>query len=104
MISIQTRYIGPTNYRSARVKAFTENKDQSVTISWDDALGVKGNHDAAARALIIKLGWACYTWHGGGAPDKRGEVYVRVGPASELFFTASDVKASDRNAAEILAR
>ena len=75
MISIETKFIGPTNSRDSRVVAFTENKGQRITLSWDYALGSEANHDAAARALAVKMGW-CGIWFRGGAASRRGNVYV----------------------------
>lgn len=73
--SISTRYIGPTNYRGSRVKA-RSSSGLSLTLEWDDALGIDENHTAAARALASKLGWAG-RWVAGGAGDGRGNVYVQ---------------------------
>ena len=55
MQAITTRYIGPTNNRGSRVKA--KCWAGSITVSWDHALGTEQNHDAAAIALVQKLGW-----------------------------------------------
>ena len=52
MQAIVTKYLGPTNNRCARVKATAQAG--SVTISWDCALDVDANHDAAAIALAVK--------------------------------------------------
>lgn len=77
--AIETRYLGPTNSRGARVKASCEAG--SVTVPWDHALDSIANHDAAARALIFKLGWdgdalpSDGRWHRGG---RRGAGYVYV--------------------------
>lgn len=53
--AIQTRYIGPTNFRGARVKAQADAG--ALVVSWDHALNAEGNHRAAAEALRTKLGW-----------------------------------------------
>lgn len=53
--AIQTRYIGPTNYRGSRVKATAETG--SVTLSWDNALNATDNHRIAAEALANRHGW-----------------------------------------------
>jgi hypothetical protein len=77
MQAITTKYFGATNYRGSRVKARCEAG--SITLSWDHALDSEGNHDAAALALIHKLGWDqdCYgTWYRGGLPTLDGNVYV----------------------------
>jgi hypothetical protein len=53
--AIATKFLGPTNTRGARVRATCEAR--SVLVPWNYALGVSENHDAAARALITRLGW-----------------------------------------------
>jgi hypothetical protein len=75
MQAIETKYIGPTDHRGARVKASAEAG--SVTVPWDHALSSEANHDAAARALILKYGWHG-TWVRGGRADSKGNVYVCV--------------------------
>lgn len=74
MQAIETRYIGPTDHRGARVKALAEAG--TVTVPWDDGLDSVDNHNAAARALVVKLGWADRTWYRGAVPKARGYVYV----------------------------
>lgn len=79
MQAIETKFIGPTNYRGARVKARCQAG--SITVSWDYGLDVDGNHDKAAMALVAKLGWDSShygPWIGGGRPDGRGNVYVNA--------------------------
>ncbi len=56
MQAIQTRYLGPTNYRSSRIKAFAAAG--SVTVTYDHGLNLDENHAAAAYALREKLDWA----------------------------------------------
>jgi hypothetical protein len=53
--AITTRYLGPSNVRGARVKAFAEAG--SLTFSWDHALNSEENHCKAARAFAEKYGW-----------------------------------------------
>jgi hypothetical protein len=74
--AIETRYLGPTDFRGSRVKATCEAA--SVTLSWDDALDSVGNHDAAARALIRKMRWEGSDWYRGATKDSPGYVYVRA--------------------------
>jgi len=71
-IAIETRYIGPTNTRGSRYKAFTES-GRSVTIHAADSLSAQENHRAAARALCDKMGWDGELLEGG---STRGYVYV----------------------------
>jgi hypothetical protein len=70
--AIQTKYLGPSNVRGARVKATSDAG--SVILSWDHAVGVEENHIAAALALAAKWGWRG-RWFGGGLPG-RGYAFV----------------------------
>ena len=54
--AIETRYVGPTNHRGSRVIATTPGGARMVS-AWDYALGIEGNHRAAAEALRAKLDW-----------------------------------------------
>lgn len=60
--AITTRYIGPANVRGTRVKASCNAG--SLTMDWDHDLNHEGNHKAAAKALVAKLGWGG-TWAAG---------------------------------------
>ena len=75
MQAIETKYLGPTNFRGARIKATAQAG--SITIPWDHELNVEGNHDAAARALVRKWGWFG-SWIRGALPSGRGNVYVAL--------------------------
>ena len=57
MIAILTKYFGPTNCRGSRIKAYTSNKGQSVTIPYDYTLDGEALHRKAAQALMDKMGW-----------------------------------------------
>ena len=59
MQAITTRYLGPTNYRGARVKASAGTYRESVTIpySYGDQRMDEDAHAAAALLLARKLGW-----------------------------------------------
>lgn len=84
MQAIITKYIHPTDTKQARVKASCQAG--SVTVSWDHALDVDGNHDAACEALRKKLHWLAphYGPHvSGGMPDGTGNAYVIVNHADE---------------------
>jgi hypothetical protein len=78
MQAIETRYIGPTNFRGSRVKATCEAG--SITLGWDDSKDSDANHDRAARALIFRLGWDNAergAWYRGAVKgSKGGYVYV----------------------------
>lgn len=83
--AITTRFIGPTNYRGARVKA--QAAVGSITVSWDHALNATDNHKAAAKALADKYGWHG-TWFSGGMPDERGDVFVLADVLAPAFTVA----------------
>lgn len=72
-MAIETKYIGPTNYRPGRVKAVSDAG--SLTRAWDHALGVQENHHAAAVALAERMGWP--TDMIGGALPGKGYAFVR---------------------------
>lgn len=65
MLAIQTKYLGPTNFRGSRIKACVMEQRSALnphgmrshTGHYDDALASDDNHKAAARALIAQLGW-----------------------------------------------
>lgn len=73
MQAITTRFIPPTNTRGTRVAARCDAG--RVVIAWDDAMDVPENHDRAARALLVKLGWRD-AYLRGSSPDGRGYAYV----------------------------
>lgn len=66
--AIQTKYIGPTNRRGSRVKAWANAG--SLFLEWDDGLNSDQNHMAAAKALAAKLGWK-ERFYGGTLADCR---------------------------------
>lgn len=86
--SIETVYHGPTDHLGSRITARcndigTARRNDiyratavSVTLPYDHALSVAGNHDAAAAALADKLGWSGWDgrWIGGSTP--RGYVFA----------------------------
>lgn len=56
MKAIETRYIGPSNVRGSRIIA-SDGDGNRVTVSYDSALNSDDNHAAAAKALLVKMGW-----------------------------------------------
>ena len=79
MQAIETRYLGPTNHRGARIKATAQAG--SLTVPYDYALNTDENHTAAAKAFAEKLGWVGPEYgelHGGGNAKGDGNVYVLV--------------------------
>jgi hypothetical protein len=71
MQAIETKYLGPTNHKGARIVAKCDAG--RVVVSYDHALGIYGNHEAAAKALLRKLEWTG-RWVGGGVAG--GFVFV----------------------------
>jgi hypothetical protein len=53
---VQTKWLGPTNHKGARVRATNASSGATIVVSWDYALSTAENHIAAARALLTK----CY--------------------------------------------
>lgn len=76
MQAILTKYLGPTNYRGARIKAMASSRGPYVVLPWDYGLGQTGNHDAAAAELASQLGWLG-SYHGADM-DADSRVYVRT--------------------------
>ncbi len=75
MVAIQTKYVGPTNFKGSRYKAFTTRDRPTVTISAMDNLGSEENHEAAAIALCKKMGWTGKLASGG---TEQGYVFVFI--------------------------
>lgn len=50
----ETRFLGPTDHKGARVKATHLNTKASIVIPWDHAKGPDENHEAAAVALFLR--------------------------------------------------
>lgn len=79
--AIVTKYLPPSNYRGARVKATAAAG--SVTVHWDYGLSDNQNHAKAAEELARKFGWTG-RYVGGGMPKGDGNVYVCVGSGDEF--------------------
>jgi hypothetical protein len=80
MQAIQTRYHGPTDHNGSRITARCDAG--RVTVPYDHALGLPENHDAAADALIRKLGWTG-RYVSGALPDG-SYVHVLAVPARRV--------------------
>jgi len=81
MQTIETRYLGPTNYKGARIKAKQSGGPASVTMSRDYSLDIDDSHMQAAMMLMEKLGWGG-TMYGG--HTKAGMVFVFADPDSTI--------------------
>jgi hypothetical protein len=71
MIAIQTKYIGPSNTRGARIVASTSNGHR-LSVPYDHA---GEPHRKAAIALARKMSWTGTLAEGG---TKQGQVFVFV--------------------------
>lgn len=70
--SIQTRYLGPTNYRPSRIVATTAS-GQRLIVPYDYALNVEHNHRAGAEAIRVALAWPKFK---AGGSTKDGYVWL----------------------------
>lgn len=55
MQAIQTKYLGPTNTKGARISARCDAK--RIVLPWDYSLDAHKNHARAAHELAQQLGW-----------------------------------------------
>lgn len=79
MQAIFTKFFGPSHKpdgstRGSRIKA-TASGGHSRTVQIDHSLSDEANHNAAAVALCVKLGWKGKLVSGSG-PRGKGNVYV----------------------------
>lgn len=72
MQAITTKYLGPTNFRGARIKASCEAG--SISAPFGHELRIEERHGNAVAALLEKLGW--YGAYVGGY--QKGSTYVWV--------------------------
>ena len=59
-MAIETKFLGPTDHRGSRIKAFvrdaySDSNPQSVTIGYRHDLNGDANHEAAAQELLPKV-------------------------------------------------
>jgi len=74
MVAIQTKYIGPTNNRGSRIKAWTDTGFSKV-ISYDYGLEDEARHFKAVKAMVESnnLDWDLKDMRCGGT--KNGYVF-----------------------------
>ena len=81
MIAIHTKYIGPTNTRGSRIKAYTasygDRKGWEVTIPYPHELSGEKCHFQAVLALVdkYKLDWTVSDMRYGDSADGRGYTF-----------------------------
>jgi hypothetical protein len=85
--AITTKYIGPSNVRGSRIKAYAAAG--TVTIAYDDSLSIEKAHAKAAKALAEKFGWSGF-YYQGGLPDDRGYCFVCVDASLPEAFIVCD--------------
>lgn len=76
MIAIHTKYIGPTNTRGSRIKAYTRS-GFSATIPYPHELSYERCHFEAVKALVKKhnLDWNLDNMRFGDSADGKGYVF-----------------------------
>lgn len=74
-VAVQTKFLGPTNTKGARVSVSAMGGGRKrIYVHWDHALNSDENHQAAALEYLKQMGWADRKWVGGGT--ETGYVYV----------------------------
>ena len=73
MKAITVKYLGPTNHKGSRLKAY-DLDGHSITISYDYGLSDYDLYAKAAFALVNKMEWTTKGLIGGGTRD--GMVFV----------------------------
>lgn len=79
--AIVTKYRGPTAFSGSKITAKCQGG--SVRVPYDYAIGVEGNHLAAAQRLVARMGsfeeclaTAPWTWVGGQLPYGKSYAWV----------------------------
>jgi hypothetical protein len=83
--AIETKYLGPTNTRGARIVA-KAGPGRRIS-SWDHALSSYDNHIAAARAYAEQFQWSG-AWRGGCTLE--GLVFVLSAPDDSPEFIIAE--------------
>lgn len=75
--AITTKYLGPTNHKGARIKAYAYGG--SIIVPFDYACNGDEMHKRAAMALVRKMGWGGkYKYIQGCLPSGIGYCFVAV--------------------------
>ena len=83
MKAIETKYHGPTNSRGSRFSA-KDSDGNRVTLPHDYALNSYANHEAAAVALVQKMGWGPARIIGGATREGYAFVFVIDGDVRNI--------------------
>lgn len=86
MQAIQTKYLGPTNSRGARIKVWAEAG--AMIVSYDHALSAERNHVEAIRKYAEKWGWFG-RWTIGGAEKGYVATCQRM-PADTIYVQSPE--------------
>lgn len=97
--AIFTKYLGYTDKRASRIKAYTAyngNKPgRSLTVEYNHDHGATVNHERAAHKLADRLAWHG-EWIAGDCGDKY--VFVRKMIADDVRFTVERGEAKEKAA------
>jgi len=82
-MAIETKFLGPTNYRGSRIKAFardaySDSKAVSKTIGYRHDLNSDANHETAAQELLPKVCSSPATVRLFKGATRQGYVFVAV--------------------------
>ena len=94
MKAIVTKYHGPAK-RGSYMSATADGK--TVRVSYDHALNSDGNHAAACRALLRKLGWSGAYASGGLPNSARAWVYMAEKPRDNGIGVTAETPDSELN-------
>lgn len=86
MIAIFTKFLAPTSFKQARVKAYCKVQrviDGTVTLNWDHGVSAEENHMRAAKKLAEQCAWSGNWYMGDGGEDY---VHVRVPATVDSVF------------------
>ena len=74
--AIVTKFLGPTNSKGARIKAYASGARPTVTIPWDHEWSSERNHEFAAKILKERLGWTGVLQAGSLSPGQVVHVFT----------------------------
>jgi len=91
MQTIETKYVGATNYKGSRIIATASGNDIKVSIPYDSGQTDENMHMTAAIALCNKIGWEGKMI---GGHSKHGMVWVFDESLSMRFKVGGEFKNS----------
>lgn len=93
MKAITTKFHGPTNTRGSRYSA-SDKDGNHISISTAFEVDSCENHERAARALCVKMGWVQYPLMSGAL--KNGYVFVFDAHHNRVRFTEEEIEQGRR--------